>query len=209
MKAPAYGKSIFINCPIDDDYKPISDAVVFTVLACGFIARSALEHAGSERVRIDKIVKIIEECRFGYHDISRTELDEEHSLPRFNMPFELGIFLGAKYLGQPKQKKKKYLVVDKTPHDYQKSLSDISGQDVPAHANKPKKAVEIVRNWLGDAANEKNFPGGGHIWRRYELFRADLPAACEQASLDPDGVTFNDYTVLIYGWLTKNPPDKK
>jgi len=34
-----------------------------------------------------------------YHDISRTELNE-HSLPRFNMPLELGLFLGASRFGQ-------------------------------------------------------------------------------------------------------------
>jgi hypothetical protein len=42
-----------------------------------------------------RIFKLIEGCQFGIHDISRTELDTDSQLPRFNMPLELGMFLGA------------------------------------------------------------------------------------------------------------------
>ena len=73
--------------------------MVFTVHDCGFIARCALEEEDASQVRIDKIYNIIAECRYGIHDISRTELDENSGLPRFNMPLELGIFLGAKKFG--------------------------------------------------------------------------------------------------------------
>ena len=50
------------------------------------------------------------------HDISRTELDKKTSLPRFNMPFELGLFLGAKKFGAFDQSKKRTLILDKKKH---------------------------------------------------------------------------------------------
>ena len=50
---------------------------------------------------------MIADCRYGIHDISRTELDRDSGLPRFNMPLELGIFLGAKRFGAEEQKRKK------------------------------------------------------------------------------------------------------
>lgn len=53
-----------------------------------------INDAGDQR--IDKINNIIKECKIGIHDISRTELDDHSNLPRFNMPLELGLFLGAK-----------------------------------------------------------------------------------------------------------------
>jgi len=68
------------------------------------IARCALEADDSGDVRIEKILAIIDQCKLGIHDISRTELNE-HSLPRFNMPLELGLFLGASRFGQGKTKK--------------------------------------------------------------------------------------------------------
>lgn len=87
--------AVFINCPFDNDYQPLFDAMVFTILRCGFVPRCALELVDAAGTRIDKIVNIIRECPLGVHDISRTELDSGSHLPRFNMPFELGLFLGS------------------------------------------------------------------------------------------------------------------
>jgi hypothetical protein len=53
-----YADNVFVNCPFDAAYLPIFDAVIFAVLACGFIARSALEITDSSEVRIDKICRI-------------------------------------------------------------------------------------------------------------------------------------------------------
>lgn len=102
---------VFINCPFDDDYRPIMQALVFAVHDCGFAARSALETSDGSQVRIDKIYDLIRDCRFGIHDISMTSLDPVTNLPRFNMPLELGIFLGAKRYGGPAHRQKKCLVL--------------------------------------------------------------------------------------------------
>ena len=113
--------------------------MVFAVHDCGFIARCALEEEDASQVRIDKIYSIIADCRYGIHDISRIELDDASGFPRFNMPLELGIFLGAKKFGVEEQKKKKCLVLDREPYRYQQFISDIAGQDIQAHNNTPEK----------------------------------------------------------------------
>ncbi len=76
---------------------------------------------------------MIAECKFGIHDLSRTQLDKISGLPRFNMPLEFGIFLGAKFLGENEQKRKMCLVFDEAPYRYQMYLSDIAGQDISSH----------------------------------------------------------------------------
>src|SRR5712691_349151 len=83
-KGPAadYQRNVFINCPFDLAYQPIFRALVFTVYAANLRPRCALEIGDSSRVRLDKILQIIEECRLGIHDISRTQLDEKSLLPR-------------------------------------------------------------------------------------------------------------------------------
>jgi hypothetical protein len=63
-----------------------------------------LEAYDSGDVRIEKILDIIDQCRLGIHDISRTE-QNEHGLSRFNMPLELGLFLGARRWERGKTKK--------------------------------------------------------------------------------------------------------
>jgi len=95
-RQPLYQRSVFINCPFDGEYLPIFRAIIFTVSACGFEPRSTLEHDDASQVRIEKIYRLIASSAFGIHDISRTEPDDENRLPRFNMPLELGVFLGAK-----------------------------------------------------------------------------------------------------------------
>ena len=95
MSERNYDVNVFINCPFDGQYKRLFEAVVFCVFDCGFRSRCALELTDSGRVRIDKIYEIVDDCRYGLHDISRTGLDNKTRLPRFNMPFELGVFLGS------------------------------------------------------------------------------------------------------------------
>lgn len=196
-----YHFNVFLNCPFDTEYKPIFDAIVFALYDCGFIARCALEESDSGVVRIEKIIGIIEQCEYGIHDISRVEIDRSTGLPRFNMPFELGLFIGAKEYGSKKQRSKKCLILDSEPYRYKKFISDISGQDIGYHHNQPKFAVECVRNWLKSAALIRNIPGASYIWKRYEKFLTDLPAICRILKIDPKELTFNDYSQTVSEWL--------
>ena len=109
---------IFINCPFDEEYQPIFHALLFTTIYCGFRPRASLECNDSGRVRFEKLLDIIASCGCGIHDLSRTELDHYNSLPRFNMPFELGLFLGARYLGEQRFRSKHCLILDREPYRY-------------------------------------------------------------------------------------------
>lgn len=196
-----YNENVFINCPFDFDYKPLFDALVFTVLDCGFIARCALEEGDASQIRLDKIYALVANCRYGIHDISRTELDDETDLPRFNMPFELGLFLSAKKFGSIHQRKKKCLIMDKEKHRYHEFISDISGQDIEAHENQPSKIAEITRNGLRNASRRRAIPGGSTIWEDYETFKNDLPSMCGILRLNLNSLIYNDYLLLITEWL--------
>jgi hypothetical protein len=120
---------VFINCPFDRGYRPIFNAIVFSVYDLGFIARCALEEDDAGDFRLSKIERMIEECRFGINDLSSVALDATTGLPRFKMPLELGLFLGCKRFGSPNQSKKRTLVLDSDPYRYRGFISDIAGQD--------------------------------------------------------------------------------
>ena len=192
---------VFINCPFDRDYQPIFQAIIFAVFDCGFVARSALELNDSADVRIEKIARIIGECRYGIHDISRTELDRESQLPRFNMPLELGLFLGARRFGGGRHGKKSCLIMDTERYRFQMFISDIAGQDIMAHGNQPQRAVGNVRDWLNTESGRKTIPGGNTIWRRFERYRDRLPVMTERAGLELDEMTFNDHCNFTSEWL--------
>jgi hypothetical protein len=195
---------VFINCPFDDQYQPLFEAVVFCVTACGFLPRCTLEKTDAAEVRIDTIYTLIGQCTHGIHDISRTEVaGQPYQLPRFNMPLELGIFLGAKRFGR-RSAKKRCLVMDRAPHRYKRFISDIGGQDIKAHNNKPSRAIRQVRDWLQSAPGKAAIPGGKRIWQKYSQFRRELPIIADEAELDSTQLTFIDYLQLVTNWLARN-----
>lgn len=199
--ASSYSSRVFINCPFDEAYKPIFDAIVFSILDSGFTPRCAMEIDDSAQARIDKIFRIIEECKYAVHDLSRTDPDPESKLPRFNMPLELGMFLGVRHAGQSHQRKKACLILDIERFRYQKFISDISGQDIKAHTNDPKTAVGLVRGWLNAKTRRHTIPGKAAIWKRYEEFTVGLPDICLDAQLEVDEMTYNDFVDFASAWL--------
>ncbi|HVR39436.1 MAG TPA: hypothetical protein VMU84_10095 [Thermoanaerobaculia bacterium] len=194
-------RDVFLNCPFDRQYRPLMRALLYAVHDCGFRARSALEIEDSGEVRVQKILRIIAESPFGIHDISRVET------PRFNMPLELGLFLGARAFGSSEQQAKRCIILDEEPYRYQRYCSDIAGQDVQAHGAKPHIAIEIVRNWLSTiaVAQGRVIPSGSVIARRYKSYRAALPTWCEKSQLNPRKLTFGDDVGLVVAWLDENP----
>lgn len=154
-------------------------------------------------MRLEKIFSLISQCRFGIHDISRTELDQSSGLPRFNMPLELGIFLGAKKFGRGVQKGKIALILDRDRYRYQQFISDIAGQDISDHNSDPKEAIRVVRDWLRSASRFST-PSGSTIASRYTQFINDMPLLCEELQLDPDQLIFNDFTTLVVEWIRVN-----
>ena len=204
MALTDYDRSVFVNCPFDADFQPIRDVIVFTIIDCGFIVRCALESANSGEVRIEKIAKIIRDCRFGVHDISRTELSANTGLPRFNMPFELGLFLGASRFGGASQRTKNCLILDSKPYRYQTFLSDIAGQDICAHNNVPGEAIVQIRNWLAANSPHAVLPGGKKIAEHYQKFQQDLPSLAGSASCLPAELTFAELRNHIIVWVARS-----
>jgi len=192
---------IFINCPFDAGYQPIFNAVIFTTFDLGFVPRCALEVDDSSENRLDKVMQIIEQCRYGVHDISAVTLGAGTNLPRFNMPLELGLYLGCKRFGGEHQRKKRCLVLDSEPYRYRASISDISGQDIHTHGGEPMRAIVEVRNWLASFSRRKHLPGGLEVVDRYRRFETDAPHICGELKLAPAELTFGDRCHVIRYWL--------
>jgi hypothetical protein len=197
---------VFVNCPFDDAYRPLFEAIVFAVFDCGFHAHCALEAEDSGEERIRKIKRIIRECAFGIHDVSRVELDSANHLPRFNMPLELGLFLGAQEYGSGAQRRKRSLVLDAERYRYQKFISDIAGQDIRAHRNDPEQAIACVRAMLSTTLNGgARIPGETIIRTRYAHFRRDLPVLCQRSHVSVAELQFVEYRYFVQRWLQTNP----
>ncbi|MCY7351747.1 MAG: nucleotide-binding protein [Cytophagaceae bacterium] len=202
----SYRSQVFINCPFDDAYKPLFRAIVFTVHACGFTARCAQEDDNSADVRIHKIIRIIDACHYGIHDISKADLDDNTKLARFNMPLELGIFIGAHHFAPARHynRNKKFIVMDSEPFRYQKFISDINGQDIKAHELKEENVIWHVRDFLATSSRSQ-LPGANYLLEQYELFKDRLPAICQQLKWTVNKLTFINYVDCTTVWLNENP----
>lgn len=220
----SYFRNVFINCPFDEDYRPLFNAIAFAVADCGFIPRCALEAEDSGDIRIVKIIDIIGQCGHGIHDISRTQSTAypkadgttEH-LPRFNMPLELGLFIGAQRFGKGQQQRKNYLLFDTDPHRYQRFISDLAGQDIKAHSWPGMAATDderiqainrlilAIRNWLTTKIDGDLLPGGRRIAFRFHQFQLDLPDLATAFGQRVVDLSFYDLSALIASWQQANP----
>jgi hypothetical protein len=198
-------QQVFLNVPFDTRYRKLLHALVFAVHECGLVARCASERDDSAEVRVEKLYAIIRESDFGIHDLSRTGLDREHGLPRFNMPFELGLFLGARRYGGPAQRRKSCLILDRDRYRFQIFCSDIAGQDIRAHGNEVERALTAVRNWLqANLPSSHALPSPSTLRDRYVEFRRQLPLMCQTTGLRPSELTFLDYQRLVEAWIAVN-----
>ena len=156
-------------------------------------------------VRLSKLKSMIERCDRSVHDLSRTESSPQ-GLPRFNMPFELGMTIGALAYGGARQRRKRVLVMVKERYDMAKFLSDAAGQDPQAHDGSPARIITIVRNHLryyysADGA-AKALPGPQYLNALFGDFKRGLPKLAATArlrpeELDPFGGGYIDFVEML------------
>ncbi len=197
MNHDTFSVNVFINCPFDKEYIPLLRCLLFVIIYCGLRPRIATERADSGEVRIQKIISLIKESKFSIHDISRIEPLHDGDLPRFNMPFELGIDIGCRQIGTGRLTEKRCLILEKERFRYQKVLSDISGNDIKSHDGDARKVVRAVRNWLlGNGF--AGLPSVNNIWEAYNEFYSQFQNHVEQLRYDDEDVDEMPVSEFIY-----------
>jgi len=196
MQIAKYNDKVFINCPFDKDYMPIFQAIVFGVYRCGFYPVCALEEDDGTDNRLDKIERCIESCRYGIHDISRVEVNA-NNYPRFNMPFEIGLFFGAKRYGSGMQKNKNALIFERVKYSYLECISDLNGIDAKAHNNDPDIVLEKIRNWLITTSKRTSIPSAQVLKRAFKEFKAKLPTILNELGIGSEEILYNDYCQIV------------
>jgi hypothetical protein len=166
----AFERSVFINCPFDEEYVPLLQAILFCVIDLGFSPRIATERNDSAENRLDKIRGLIEACQFSIHDLSRAQARKKGEYYRLNMPFELGIDYGCRLYFKSGREQKRILILEEKPYRYQASLSDLSGCDIKVHGGDFQRVIRQVRNWLVSEAGARA-DGASRILAHYIDFQ--------------------------------------
>jgi hypothetical protein len=106
------------------------------------------------------------------------------------------LHIGAKLFGDARQTRKKSLILDAERHRYDEVLSDISGQDIEAHAENVDQMIACVHNWLSDnrAAGAAPILGAKTIQKYYMRFKIEVVTLLKSHRMDPLGrLTHSDY----------------
>jgi hypothetical protein len=122
--------AVFVNIPYDERFRRLYLAYIVGLTHLGLEPRATLGISGTER-RLDRILALIQSCRYSIHDLSRVQLDRTPPCtPRFNMPFELGLTVTWAKLNPAQHS---WFVFEARPRRVQKSLSDLDGSDPNIH----------------------------------------------------------------------------
>ena len=125
-------RAVFCNFPFDADYRPLYLALMASLVCTGQTPRTVLEIPPSAD-RLERILQLLDECAFSLHDLSRVEVSPR-GLPRFNMPFELGL---AAVLASQDRARHQFRLLETRSNRLQRSLSDLNGYEAFIHRGRP------------------------------------------------------------------------
>lgn len=128
--------AVFLNFPYDEGFRSLYIAYIVGLYQLDLVPHLASEVPGRDR-RLNKIIKLIQSCRYSIHDLSRVELsmapslsDAPTAVPRFNMPLELGMTITWASLHPSRHT---WFVWESEPYRLLRSASDLNGTDPYIH----------------------------------------------------------------------------
>ena len=205
---PNFKFNVFINCPFDVEFRPLFEAIYFTIAACSYSPRCALEDTNGLDVRLGKLCNIVRECPKSVHDLSRTAVNDQ-GLPRFNMPFELGLVMGAKSFGGRGQRGKTALILVEEPYKMPAYISDLGGNDPVPHARDADKVVRAVRDYLHERPKGGPLPGPKRLRDALGDFQGSLPGMAAELELEAEDCDafdhFKNYAHFVAAYLKNKP----
>jgi hypothetical protein len=119
---------VFINIPFDSAHERTFLAYVSALTSLGLRPRCVLE-VSPDKDRLRRLVSLMSECAYSIHDLSHVTLSRSpHRVPRFNMPFELGMCASLSI-----ELRHRFRVFEEIPHRLGQSLSDLQGYEPFIH----------------------------------------------------------------------------
>jgi hypothetical protein len=156
--------AVFLNIPYDDRFRRLYLAYIVGLTELGLQPRATLGIPGGER-RLNRILALIQSCRYSIHDLSRVETDRHPPpTPRFNMPCELGLTITWQMLNS---RRHTWFVFESHHRRLQKSLSDLDGTDPNIHGGTVEGVMrELCNAFVRRRGPKPGVPGMLRTYRR-------------------------------------------
>jgi hypothetical protein len=173
--------NVFLNIPYDARFEPLFLAYIAGLFTLGLAPRATLEIPGSTR-RLEKIVELIESCRYSVHDLSRVELDRAAPrVPRFNMPFELGLTVARFWKAETSRHD--WFVCESRDRRLLKALSDLNGTDAYVHDGTIAGVLRELRNMFQKPGAQPSPEEMMRVYRAVRKRKVPLLAATRSKSV--------------------------
>jgi len=201
----SFNRNVFINCPFDEKYKVLLRPLIFSLLYFELNPQIS-ETESSAHVRVKNIMRLIRTSKYSIHDISRKKALKKGDVARFNMPYEMGLDIGCQEFGVGLLKQKKCLIFDSNSHDYDISISDISGQDIKEHNDDPETLIRKVREWLVKVLR-KRLPSAASVWENYVEFITDMNeqlTAEGYTQAEIEALAHSEYILIASEWIKES-----
>ena len=131
--------------------------------AFGLRPRATLEIPSPTR-RLDRILELVSACRYSFHDLSRVQL--AGGVPRFNMPFEVGLAVATARWRPAHQ----WFLLEARAYRIQRTLSDLGGTDAYIHGDGPRRLLIALTDALVRAAKQPTFD---ELYRMFRILSAE------------------------------------
>lgn len=198
----SFNQNVFINCPFDNEYRKLLRPLLFTIVYIGLEPQIS-ETTDSGEQRVNSIQNLILNSKYSIHDLSRIEVQNKKDLPRFNMPFELGLDIGCKRFGVGNLLEKRCLILEKEQYRYQKVLSDIAGNDIAAHKEDAQTLIRKIRNWFVNQSMQ-NLSSANVIWNSFNEFESSLAETLKEEGFDQqdiDEMPKAEFIAYVKDWV--------
>ena len=167
---------VFLNIPYDKKFDRLFLAYIAGISAFGMVPHATLEIPDSSR-RLDKILQLQRSCQYSVHDLSRVELDRaKPRVPRFNMPFELGLCVSDANRRHGQQQN--WSVFEAKANRLDKSLSDLKGTDPEIHGGTIRGVLSGLCNTFRRPGRQPSVP---QMMQIYRVLRKNQSAILKQA----------------------------
>ena len=189
---PDFSRNVFINCPFDEEYEPILQAILFCLVSLGLRPRIATERSDAGEPRVEKIIQLIRSARYSVHDLSRCQARQRGEHYRLNMPFELGLDFGCRRYGGDPYSEKVILILEEQRYRYQEAISDLAGSDIEAHQGDYNQAVRKGAKLDCHAGRNRLVPAPHGSWHSMRTSRRGTTNDSALAGFSDDDI--RDYS---------------
>jgi hypothetical protein len=198
---PLARSDVFVNVPFDSEYERLFLALIAGLTCLGLNPKCVLEITATN-VRLRRLTELIARCPFSLHDLSRVQASRigRFRIPRFNMPFELGLAAAISELADATEHQ--WSILETVRHRAWQSLSDVSGYDVAIHNGRAEGMFYVLLDIFG------NLPQPPHptiasmrsVYRELRRYGNGLPGIYSPNS-------FRQLVLTAKGAVTRLPAD--